>query len=506
MRCRYMIVVLCVIGLVMPVAAAQIDSSEFEPGIRAAFQGEWRQMPAWLGNPSKQASLRAAGGAGVFKVPEPEMGMKWRWAVRQGVAEDARYLVFVYRARNVEPRGDFAVLLRIDGADNSPIRLDQLVCDGRAHRIVVPIGVGLIETVAVQVQATGAGRAMLAVDELGLVPEPPGAERPPLKEWRVDLANAKWIAQKSRLPKPSERHEVLVEDDGTTFAVGEPLRGMKWSLDLGRAVDIRPHRYVVMRYTAEDVTPSGDYTLCVVGAGGHASVIEPGEVVIGGMQTAIAPLEDAVRRHPSIRQLAVQVQALTGNANLRIHELRFVSRREPLPVGDVLHHFAGRWRDGYSAANLDNLRNCDIAPVLRRLHLKDWPQAETIVAWLAPFRLKRGTPQLYSTTFAGRERLAVPVAVGARGVYLLVFGLYRGLDEPMFGTGRLRTIRDVDRFRVRVLYEDGSADDWVPYNFETEAHEVSTGCLTTSRPRRMRSAVACRCSTCRSTGSGRRSK
>jgi hypothetical protein len=39
---------------------------------------------------------------------------------------------------------------------------------------------------------------------------------------------------------------------------------------------------------------------------------------------------------------------------------------------------------------------------------------------------------------------------------------FQGPEEPAYGEGRFRSIHDMDRFRVRLEYTDGTADEMLP--------------------------------------------
>jgi hypothetical protein len=73
------------------------------------------------------------------------------------------------------------------------------------------------------------------------------------------------------------------------------------------------------------------------------------------------------------------------------------------------------------------------------------------------------------------SELRLAVSGHATEVYLLLLAAFRGAEEPVYGSGRLRCIRDVDRFRLSLEYSDGTVDDCLPMNVATRQFGITAG-------------------------------
>ncbi|GEM_PF-5889990 len=79
----------------------------------------WEARPFWLANPASTATCRDGDDGTVFRVAEPQRGMKWQWRLPEPVGlRGRRYLVLRYRAQGAAPTGDYArSILGMSAAD-----------------------------------------------------------------------------------------------------------------------------------------------------------------------------------------------------------------------------------------------------------------------------------------------------------------------------------------------------------------------------------------------------
>lgn len=169
----------------------------------------WTPQPAWLSNASPTAAASREGGVTVFRVDEPNKGMKWSTPVHRLWLRDFPFLVLRYRAANYNTAWtDYAVYLD-DGNHKrqlNAIRPADLVADDQWHTLAVDVSAlseaETIKTLAVQVQATAAGQAVLRIERLEFADAPPpdakllnpptGPARP---ERVIPLTQLTWAAQ-----------------------------------------------------------------------------------------------------------------------------------------------------------------------------------------------------------------------------------------------------------------------------------------------------------------------
>ena len=393
--------------------------------------------------------------------------------------------------------------------------------------------------VAVQVQATERGSARLWLDwltfaeappERAEIPrraaQPPSAARP---DWVAPLAQATWGHHVGWLSNPASegRHSVERRGDATVFRVAEPSKGMKWSWDLNvaqppSAVFLAGHRYVSMRYRAMGLRPAGDYALCVLGkprtAGlDYTAIISDTDLITDGRwHTLAVDIRQAAARFPTIGALAIQVQAAAftaegGCATLEVADIRLVNAIQPSRLADALHWQPGARFEGFQPIPLGDAAKSDLAPWLRRLHLADWFTAAEITAQGIPFRLGAGdarppaekmgpmglmgrmgpvrpigpigpirpmgpiSSSLSATGIRAKGDLRFPCDLRASEVYLLLLAAFVGPEEPVYGGGKLNAIRDLDRFRLRLEYADGTADECLPLNLATKQFGIVAG-------------------------------
>ena len=467
--------------------------------------GRFTAQVSWLSNPSKTASVAIDGEAAVFRVDEPRRGMKWSAPTPLISLADTPWLVLRYRAEKLNTQStDYLVYLddRVKGKQLNALRLCDAEPDGPWHTVAVDVSTltnaAGVHGLAVQVQATGEGRARLWLDWMAFVPEPPeGAERlrvaqPPaavLPDWVAPLEKAKWVHHNGWLSNPASegKHSVgrgpstLAPRPSTLFRVSEPGRGMKWSWDLPEEAPLEGHRYVAMRYRARGLRPVGDYALCVLGKPrgdglDYTSAIGASELLPDGRwHTLTVDVRKVAAEYPQIGALAVQVQAASPDASLEIADIRFANAVQPSRLADALDwEPQKRIPEPFSAIPIEG--NTDSGAWRRHLRLADWFTSPVVAAEGIPFqRTGPAARELAGTGVRERAELRFPADVAASEVTLLAFAACIGPEEPVYGGGQLRAIRDVDRFRLRLEYADGAADECLPMNVATKEFGLVEG-------------------------------
>lgn len=481
-------------------AAGELDDLGWRED--CADAGRWTAQPGWLANPSAAASARNDGGAVCFRVDEPGRGMKWSLDMPETPLDRTPWLVIRYRAENLSAKGaDYFIYLndRAPGRQLSPLRLHDARSDGQWHVAAVDLGLltdaDSVAGAAVQVQSGPQGKAAVWIDWIALAPgPPPGAEivrhgpAAQLKpDWIAPLARAAWNAQPSWLANPAAEGDFSTErrKESTLFRVAPAGRGMKWSWNLAEPVELAGRRYVSVRYRARGASPQSDYWICVFGKPseaaakgdpGYATAVSSWEIIADGRwHVANVDLRRVAARYPAVTGLALQVQAASPNAWLEVADLRLTNTRQPSRLSDLVEWRPGADFAGFTPIPLSLAAQGQSGPWRRHLHLADWLQGETVTAEGVPFARAGKEPELAATPLRDKAEVRLPAAGRASEVCLLLLAAMSGGEEPVYGTGRLRAIRDVDRVRVRLEYADGPADECLPMNVLTRDFGIVEG-------------------------------
>ena len=478
---------------------------------------QWTPQVTWLGNPSPTASVTTDGQAACFRVDEPRQGMKWSAPLDMVPLAHTPWLVARYRAEGLNTQSDdYLIHLddRVEGKQLRAIRLCDTVADGQWHVVAVDVSTltsaEAIYAMAVQVQATPKGNARLWLDWLAFLPEPPKdaqvlrVAQPPSAvkpDWVAPLGGAKWVHHNGWLSSPASegKHSVELKGDVTRFAVAEPGRGMKWSWDLPEPAPLEGHRYASMRYRATGLHPTGDYALCILGktktAGlDYTPIVSDTELASDSRwHTLHVDIRQAAARFPTVAAIALQVQAAAstaegGCATLEVNDIRFTNAVPPSKLSDAIDWQPGARFDGFQPIPLGDAAKSDSSEWRRHLHVSDWFTDARVTVHGIPFLF--GVPpsgglatRLAATGIRAKGELRFPCDLKASEVHLLLLAAFIGPEEPVFGDGKLRAIRDLDRFRLRLEYADGpalsgaegTADECLPMNVPSKQFGIVEG-------------------------------
>lgn len=445
----------------------------------------WREEPSWLSNDSDSPSASTDGQVAEFRVPEPNRGMKWSTSLGPLLIADTPFLLVRYRAKNLKTRSDDYLVHLDDGEPGqlNALRLRDVKDDGRWHVAAVDLpeltDAEQITGLAVQVQAGSEGSAALWFDWIRFavtVPSdvewPRGApDRNGVSKWPAPLAQSTWNQQPSWLNNPASPEQCAArkEADRLVFRVEPAERGMKWSWQLAEPVELKGHRYVSLRCRASGMKPWSDYLVAALGkrANGEAAytTLVPVQALSGSArwQTVNVDLRQAAEELATVETIAVQVQAAEPNAMLQISHLQLASAVEPTRLADVLPWKPGATGDGLAPVSIADEATADGDDWVAHLTMDRWFNEQEVTIEGLPFWLGDDA-QLAATSLRKKGALRFETDMQAAEVYLLLLAAMVGPDEPMFGSGSLKAIRDVDRFHLRLEYTDGTADECLPWN------------------------------------------
>ncbi|NLF69034.1 MAG: hypothetical protein GX575_08255 [Candidatus Anammoximicrobium sp.] len=477
----------------------------------------WKPQPAWLANPSATAAIAGVAGVAEFCVDRPHQGMKWSRDLPPAALAETPWLAMRYRAKNLnQQHGDYAIYVRDGKAKRqlSPWMPGDLVADGAWHVAAVNVSEltdrPTVDQIAVQVQAGPAGAATLSLDWIGFSDVPPAGALilgrrdavPCPADWVAPPSEA-WTAQPSWLANPAspDSHHTTTAAGITRFRVTTPGRGMKWSWSLPAPVDPAGFRYAVMRFRARNLSPHGHYALCFLGkplAGDvdYQVVLSTGELTADGRwHTVWASLGELAAKLAPVTGLACEVQAAASDAELEVAEIRLANRLPPQPLSEACSWRPGATFETFQSVPLPADARTDGDRWLQRLRLTDWPATERVTVEGIPFLLAARPRQLAATSIQDKSPLALAADCRGREVFLLLLAKFFGPDEPVFGGGRLKAISDVDRFRLQLQYDDGTADECLPWNISAGRFGVIEGAQVLAAAadgaKRLRQIVVC---------------
>jgi len=80
-----------------------------------------------------------------------------------------------------------------------------------------------------------------------------------------------------------------------------------------------------------------------------------------------------------------------------------------------------------------------------------------------------------STSLGDKQDARIPTGTSGCEVFALLLASFSGDEEPTCGEGTLRSLRDVDRFRLSLEYADGTVDECLPLNVVSRRFEIREG-------------------------------
>jgi hypothetical protein len=469
-----------VVALARPVRA---DRGLFDWGWQAPLDraSAWQAQPGWLNNADTGAKASRDGDALRFRVPTPGKGMKWSLPGVNAAIADAPYLLLEYRAEGLRTTStDYFVFIDDGGTkETRAVQLDALVADGAWHQLVCDLRTVAespsFSAVAIQVQAAADKPASVWVRALRQMADGPvaAAGQAAVADMLLPITASKaadWQARPAWLSNPDGTPTSAVEDGTVRLAVAQVGKGMKWAWYLPQDVDLKGHTYLSLRYRATGVSRGGDYTLALLASAAangrdYARALLPADLQLDGLwHVAYLDLASVSRDVPRIRGVALQIQAQADNASLEIREIGLLAQR---PVERATDWFAkeppAETKDLLPLA-LPAQGRATLADVLHGLHVADWPAGRK--AWGdIPFDLPATSARLPVTGILERSETEFPVDKACSQVFALTLVMLRGAEEPVYARdAKLTEIREIDRFRARLDYADGSSESCVPIN------------------------------------------
>ncbi len=439
----------------------------------------WRAEPGWLANSAERHDLTATDGVGVFQVQTPGKGMKWVFRPRQRISPIFGALVMRYRAQGLATQGpDYALWLQAGASGQALIAPRDLKADGEWHVLAVDLTEAplheAVEFLAVGVYATDAGPARLELDYLHFDPAPPAGAQ--IKKLAAAERRELPLSLLERADEFAAHHDWLSEDadDGhfsitsrknsLIFAVDQPGRGMKWSLDFEPPLEREGMRYLTVRYRAQGIEPYPDYFIYL---GSEAGGMPPDSEqplrlreVTSDDRWHTETIE--LTRDFAIAELALQVRAASEDAAIEIERIVLSTRRPLVTPGELVELKRG-WEGAklaegeFQTVDLAGVANADASLRTGFWGLSEWIEPGKVAADGIPFTIADGEQNIAVTELGDFDDLEVALGGRASEILLLMFAKLPEMHTLAVSKPRpLRWLSEVEALVFDVRYADGS--------------------------------------------------
>jgi hypothetical protein len=281
--------------------------------------------------------------------------------------------------------------------------------------------------------------------------------------WSAPLRGSAWVGQPSWVGNPAPAGGFGAEETkrGVRLRVAAPGTGMKFHWRLPAEVDPTAHKVVTLRYRAKGISRQAHYALCVLGSprtgtDDYLPAIAPGELIADTRwHTAWADMAPVARKLKTITGVASDVQAAGAGAWLEIEAIELTDAPPAAGPWDAYTQRPGAAFGAVQPLALGaQTAQAPFDPAIRAA------ADGGITVEGVPFRLEPARALV--TGMAEKQTVTVAADGCASEVYLLLEADLTGKDDAIHGGGALRAIREVDRFRVRLAYADGTIDEHLP--------------------------------------------
>ena len=476
-------------------ALATAGHSEVVLRIDATSARNWEARPAWLGNRSDNPTVTAREGTLDFAVPEPGRGLKWALSFEPVDVFVYRWLVVRYRLVGYAPSTpDYVFWLNAEtGKDGLRLLPPQPPpYDDQPHILAFDLqkreAGSEVSALAVQCQAGPQGGAHVLVESIEFADRPPeGAEgdmtqaaEPRTAEpdvLRPDL----WEARRDWLGNPADRFAAKAADGKLRLEVDQPGMGMKWSASLPEPVE--GMQWLSVRFRAGNLDPqTWNYFVYLASAGGGKAPDEQYCVNLsdipadGEWHLVTAPVTV-----PSVRTIALQVQAVAGPAWAEIDWLRFSTQKPEVKLEDVLPYKPAAAVQPPDKALILSNSLAPAADAATGLEVGSWFGAPIVTVRGIAFALAGDGAKVAATPYQQPGEIQIEADVKASELYLLLGARFARTEEPSYGGGQLRRVVDPHRFVVAITYEDGMGDEFVPGRIGPQTSDLGPTASWSSR-------------------------
>jgi hypothetical protein len=290
----------------------------------------------------------------------------------------------------------------------------------------------------------------------------------------LDISDAtQWTAHTDWLNNPSDEYEVRKQENILDFSVQEAGRGMKWSLNFPKPIDLNKKSYLVIDYRAEGISASSDYFIYMNVRIGDSNkelyTIMPGDLEGDGRwRKVIAEVPSAY-----LNWIAIQVQAKTMSAHIQIKSISFTSEKPEFSISDFLDINYNWDSNQFDIVDISPYCNADVNEKLKQMGLKSqWFNSERVTTDGIPFQVTLTPSNIISTKINSVETFTIPIHHKAGELYLLLGAYFEGNEEPSIGFGKLTRITHVERFVTEIVYEDGISDFVFPSRVGSERYVI----------------------------------
>lgn len=307
--------------------------------------------------------------------------------------------------------------------------------------------------------------------------------------WRARFDEAAgWRANPAWLSNSSTNAVLKREGDVARFSVAEAHSGMKWYLPIAPATFVPHSPWLVVKYCADTNYSwnASDYFIYLDdGRPGERAALRRKDVKADGRWHEVAVRIDGLLKTKTLRGIAVQVRSdKAGGASVRFAHLR-LSDHPPAGAEGAVPPPAPRkvWAGALPDPDFAGYRplpvpagDATLREVVERMRGVGWPELAEAQVSGVPFRLPALDARLPVSGILQTGTLEVAVGCQASEISVLLAALLRGGEEEVYQRDRaVEVISQIDRFSVRVGYEDGTAEDAFPFNLNTREFDLRNG-------------------------------
>ena len=421
------------------------------------------------------------------------------WTLRpipEELAHEPRYLLFTYRAFNLDNTNENYTLSVRDGSPSwrQCVRATDLVPDGETRTLAIDLFSYMppepIHWFALRIGPATEGRGRLLARITFSDPLPAGVTAraaPPVepRTQRIEVEGVSWNPSPNFTPRPPAQHEMNPTPAGIRFRMSGQNRSMRWSAAAPEGLDLGAMPYVSIRYRARGRFGPYGYALHVsaVGPKGEklgGSVMEPGDVEDEGAWYVFR------RQLPfggTAQSLIIGIDSLSPDAEIEVDYIEFSATPPADPIDRVLDYerLPGPWPRGKEGLTTVALPRAAAPPnlyMIPRMGIGSWFDTTHISVGGIPFEVPDKPSAMPATGTAGEDTVALDLPRGTTEALILLAAAFpRG--EP-FGTTwarptPLRLLSEPERVVVEFIYADGTSDRLLPIHAAKRTYGIGRG-------------------------------
>lgn len=443
----------------------------------------WKAMKDWLTNPSQDFGIeKLEDGTLDFFVRDTDKGMKWKRDLFIDINK-YRWLIVEYRCVNYNSQwSDYIIYLKYDYVEGG-IRFspdDIFKTDGEWHTVIIDLHEyakhPYFRYIAVQTQARYKP-AHLFIKKILFTEKPPEEKSKEsklngIKTLSIDINPEMWEARRDWLGNPADDFGVI-KKEGTLFYVNDPGKGMKWTLNLKERLN--GFKWITVKYRAKNINPYKDYFIYLANAPGGNAPQQAFPILLSSLDTnGEWKVQFASFQIDEVKTLAVQIQAGFQPAEVEIKQIIFSDRKPAFTIEDMLsYEIKKEMGKGLVCVPLKE-EGISIEEIQKRLSFEGWFKSNIVSIQGITFSLegKKNFPVVEP-----KSTITIPLNFlsDCSELYLLLASDLPKWEEASFGGGEMNKIKEIERLKLKLIYEDGDSYEVFPFRLSSSKFEIIKG-------------------------------